>query len=823
MQAFLGVLIWLVASMGWCTTVDDSTVSMTIGGSLQYIRDETGDQTFPHIEALPDTAWNALDKTSANFGFDVMPYWFRGQINNQSSLPRSLLLEIPNPLLDHVDVYIVQLDVTQHISMGDSLPFSARPINHYNYVIPLELTANGAATIYLRVQTESSMQVPLRLWDRAQFFELQQPALMGQGLYFGVMLVMVIYNFFIFLAVRHRSYIYYTGYVLGMAVFISALQGIGFQYLWPAWPELNPHILAFSAMFFVYCAIGFMISLLQLQTTCPHHFKVFRLLQTFSILFLIAALFLPNRITIQPVVIICLLTAIGGLTAGIVTLAKGVRAARYYVMAYTWLLLACFIVALGKFGLISPNWLTQYAIEICSVFEVVMLSFALADRINVERQQKFVAQRQALENEKLARVEQERYLQLRYSAQLEELKAQQALLEAKAESRAKSEFLATMSHEIRTPMNGVLGMTELLQDTHLDSQQKQYLDVIDRSGKALLNIINDILDYSKITAGKMQLELIACDLEALCNECITLFAVIADRKQLTLQCQLAPDVPRNIFTDPTRLRQILLNLLGNAFKFTHHGGVQLRVENVSPPQHASQQLLLKFVVQDTGIGIAPDARSKLFQPFTQADSTTTREYGGTGLGLSIAQRLVELMGGNIDVTSHVDAGSTFWFTLPCTPASAESPEMARSVSPALPLTNKKVLVVEDNAVNQLVIANMLGKLGVQFDFANNGAIAVQRFEQHHDQYHMILMDCEMPVMDGYQAAQQIRQLESQNTWPRTPIIALTAHVLREHRQRTQAVGMDAHIGKPLNLKALTETLTRFIQPTWLANQDSHPN
>ncbi|MBI1814214.1 MAG: PAS domain S-box protein [Deltaproteobacteria bacterium] len=383
---------------------------------------------------------------------------------------------------------------------------------------------------------------------------------------------------------------------------------------------------------------------------------------------------------------------------------------------------------------------------------------------------------------------------------------------AEVANRAKSQFLATVSHEIRSPMNAVIGWAGLLLESPLQPEQQEYAQGIRRAGDALLAIINDVLDFSKIEAGKLALEITDFDLRQAIDEVVDLVLAPAQRKGLQLASLIYHDVPPLLRGDPGRLRQILVNLLGNAVKFTERGEVMLRVK-LAETQGASTTL--RFEVADTGIGIAPEARARLFEAFSQADMSTTREYGGTGLGLAISKRLTELMQGEIGVESQGGVGSTFWFTA----RFQTQPRLAAaSTHPATPSepavgtaacygVQPRILVAEDNALNQHITVRMLEKLGYRVDVAANGIEALRALERAA--YVAVLMDCQMPELDGFEATARIRAQE-QSTGQRIPIIAVTTGALPGDRERCLAAGMDDHVPKPVTRDQLAAALQRSI-------------
>lgn len=863
-----------------------SSPELTIGQGVEFIEDASLGLDIK--AALSSNQWQVNHGHTLNFGYTRSAYWFRFSVANRSdsNLPR--LLEIAYPVIDHIDFYrLSNGTIQEHLKLGDKQPFHERPIQFKNFLIPIDFPPNHSTEILLRIETQNSMQVPLVLWERDAFFEEVQRDMMAMFVYYGTLLVLALYNFFIYLSTKEKNFLYYVAFVLCSLVFTYSLNGYAFQYLWPQGLWWNDHVQAMSLAGMLLFGLCFSRLLLGIPQSNPYIDKVIMAAIFYCGVLVLLQVFMDYHFAIQSSILTAVVVCSSIYLLSIYRWRKGVGSATFFLLGWTFLIFGGLLLALNKNNLVPRNIFTEYAMQFGSAFEALFLSFAVADRLNAERREKEAALAKSIQAESLA--------------------------------TAKSEFLANMSHEIRTPINGVLGMAKLLSFTNLDKQQTNYLSSIESAGETLIGIINDILDYSKIEAGKLDIEQVEFNLVDLLDDCITAFTMTVNHKPLELYLDLDVGVPEFIISDPIRVRQILMNLLSNAIKFTERGEIVVRVHRQVDGDHQ----YLFFSVRDTGIGLSNEQQNKLFQKFTQAESSTSRRFGGTGLGLHICRSLSLSLGGGINVESEEGKGSIFTFyvqdfrndnfleganyakqinsltekhfavdlknqgfkktlvslceawgmqqvilnsedslnqvdllivdqpkyrqadfnfsknqkvILLTSPGDEVNHPQIRCINkplaigvlkeellasdqttkiqkerdhnPQLSLQGMRFLVAEDNEINKMVIKGILKRFAAEVDLAENGEVALALFRDRGETYDAILMDCEMPKMDGYQATKRIRELEKTLNRHRIPIIALTAHALPEYRERVIQCGMDELISKPVKIEKLIDIFSQ---------------
>ena len=709
------------------------------------------------------------------------------------------VLYIDYPLLDDVFLFEKTEDsdeVKLLFKTGDSLPQSSKPILHRAFVFPVVVDAGEESTFYFVAQSIDTLQFPINIFTKLSFEKHAQVESYVLGMYFGSLLIMAIFVLLLYSNFRDPSLIYMTGYLVLLAGVSGSVNGTLGLLVFPDYPLLTKEIRIFCLGISMAFTLMFGIEYLEMKKNIPLLYRIYKVLAITCVFLPIVNLVVPFHYMIQITLFFCLLIGVGVISSCVIMLRRRYLPAIYYSVAWFGFVFGAALNVGRAFSLLPNNMFTEYVFQIGSLSSIVCLALGIATKFNMDRTN-------SIRLEKVASEEKESRLQAQLVAQEEKHKSEKA----ESEAKAKGDFLANMSHEIRTPMNGVLGIAQLLKDTSLNAVQRNFVSTIESSGKTLLGILNDILDYSKIESGKFDIETIPVKPAEVISNAVNLFRTKADEKEISLSVEIADDVPEVIASDPTRLSQIMLNLTSNAFKFTHQGGVTIRVMTQGDAH-------IRFEVEDSGIGLSEKQQGSLFQSFSQADQTTTRKYGGTGLGLYISKQLSELMGGAIGVKSELGKGSCFWFSvlkneLILNDTFLESQSRAETDAELSKedYSILNVLVAEDNAVNQVVIRGYLGKLGIVPVIAENGAVCLGQLMESPEAFNCILMDCEMPEMDGYDATEKIREMDH---FANLAIIGLSGNALPEQEKKALDAGMNAYIRKPVDFSELKQELSAVV-------------
>ncbi len=788
MRYLLTLLVALFPVLAGAVVLDEHARELPLGREFFVFEDVRGGATIEEVSASALAAsFRAHDRAVLNAGYSRSAFWLRLDLEYRPQRARGQrlwLLELAYPPLDHVDLYVEdgqgQFRLAQRT--GDALPFGSRQIRQNNYLFDLKLQPNQPRRVYLRLQTQGSLQAPLTLWAPSAYIEAQPTRLYVLGIIYGVLLVMLIYNLFIFLSVRDRSYLYYILYIASFGLYQISVNGAGVQYFWPDNPwwanAATPFLIGASGLF----GCQFARSFLHTAEHSPWVDRSLLLLMAWGGLVMLLALTADYALALRLGTLLALAFTLVIFTAGVLAWWRGMVVARYFIIAWSAFLVGGLVNTLMVLGYLPNMFLTMYASQIGSALEVALLSLALADRINAMKE--------------------ERTRILKDSARRLE-----ALNQQLAESnRLKDDFLATVTHELRTPMNGVIGSLELMQTLELDAEAAQYQRTAARSARDMMAMVGDILLLTELQAGKLYPRSEMFSLRALVDNLHAQYAPRAQEKGLSFIAELDEKLPDAVEGDAGKLTQSLACLLDNAIKFTAKGGVRLCLKR---GEDGGQGLLLRFEVIDSGEGFGEAQEPSLYQPFRQLDSSMTRRHGGLGVGLAIARQLVELLGGRLSHASRPGQGSRFIIELslglPLHKAGVPLPP-GRASGPARRRPDQcSVLIVEDNPINQLVTRGMLLKLGYRVRTADNGAEALERLRA--EPVDAVLLDCQMPVMDGFATCRALRGLPE---YAQLPVLAITAHNHSGDRERCLAAGMSDHLAKPVKFEALQVLLHHWV-------------
>lgn len=772
---FFTLLIAISNSSTAKIVIDNHQQSHTVGKSLWYLADENSEYQISDIIAgKHDAQFEQSHEDALNFGFTDTAYWIKLDISFDKDLSENKhwILEVSYPLLDSITFYRQDGSTYSKHMSGDSIPFSERAIEYPNPVFHISNMPGEQVTHYLRVKSSSSLQVPMQLWSSDSFAENTGKKLLVLGGFYGIMLVMILYNFFIFISIRNAAYLYYILYISAFTLFLASFNGLAFQYLWPDSPRWGNISVPFFISVSGFGATLFTRKFLNTPNTTPFLDKILLAIFILSIASIITSITLEYKVAIRIAVLVALSFGITVLIVGSLCLIRGLRIARFFLLAWATLLVGIIIHALVSLGLLPTQFITLHADQIGAVIEVILLSFALADRINSFRIEKELFQREAM-----------------------------SVL--KQNNKAKDEFLATISHELRTPMNGIMNAMQLIRYTSLNKEQDGLVHIASQSSGNMLTLIDNILGFTEAQAGSLRLREEPFFVRELLNVLHARFQPVCKDKSIDFSINIENGIPDCLVGDEDKLQKLLGYFLDNSVKFTESGTIQLNIA-LNPTADNDDFKWVQFDIVDTGIGIEEEDKKNIFEVFQQADGSFTRQYGGLGIGLSVAKQVSTLMGGTIKFESVLGKGTQVALTIPMQEG-VSTPRPIPTESSLLP-ENTRILIVEDNHTNQIILKKMVETQGYQTKIAENGQVALETINEYSP--HIILMDCQMPIMDGFTATQHIRQLAKPAC--DIPIIAVTANVMTGDKQRCLEAGMDDYIKKPTNKNELKNRIEQWL-------------
>ena len=642
MRYLLIVLLGMLPVLAGAVDFDEATRHLPLGKVMQVYEDPDGSSSIAQVSA-PDFAryFRPHPDEVLNAGYSTSVFWLKVELRPVAApgaAPRQWLLELAYPPLDHLELYLADGNGGYRLAQrtGDALPYDSRQVRQSNYLFELQLPPGQVTTAYLRLHSQGSVQAPLALWAPEAYIEAQPTRLYVLGMIYGVLLVMLVYNLFIYLSVRDVSYLYYILYIASFGLYQVSVNGAGVAYFWPDSPwwanAATPLSIGAAALF----ACQFARHFLQLGSISRGFDRLLQLLMLGGVAVMVLAVSMTYGVALRMATLLALLFTVSVFSAGLYAWWRGLRLARWFIIAWTAFLLGGLVNTLMVLGYLPNVFITMYASQLGSALEVALLSLALADRINILREQQAQALRET-------------------GRTLEQLNLQLA-----RSNRLKDEFLASVTHELRTPMNGVIGSLELMHTLPMEGEMAQYHRTAVGSAQGMMDMVDAILTLSELQAGRLRVQPAPFSLRTLLQSLRAGYAGQALAKGLYLSLDIPADLPDGLLGDGPKLARCLGCLVDNGLKFTHQGGVviQVRGRRVGPDDMA-----LTFTVSDSGIGFDDLDQATLYQRFFQVDGSMTRRYGGLGIGLSICRQMGELLGARLAHESTRGLGSRFELSL----------------------------------------------------------------------------------------------------------------------------------------------------------------
>lgn len=869
--------------------------------------------------SLPLSQWQAPEPGTPNFGYTRDTYWFKVtlRVADPAQAGRYYYV-IDYPVLDHIDFYLVSDGVVEsRYTTGDTYPYRQRPVESNKFVFPVALDSGAEKTIYVRLKTQGTMQLPARLLTEKAYYADEFSFYMLQGLFVGVIGIMLFYNMSLWYVFRTRDYMFYVLYGMSMLVVQLTMLGLTFQYLWPTATWWNNAVIPFSIVCTMACLLLFTNSFLSISR---HRAGTSRVIHGYCALlaaFALASFLMPYELAIRVAIVSVIPGLLLALGAAIAALGYNAKLARLYLVSWVGVLTGSASLALTKFGLLPTNIFTTNSWQIGAGLEITLLSFALSSKIKAVTDAKITAEKKAkkatamiarhleqfktiynnsieglfkidLENQKLIynnsfaklnglekgigesqdqdliaelierlklnqcsvadkngstrRNEEQvvhqtgnrdvwfaikrRFLEndngeiiaiegsiVDISDRKLKEKAEVKLVESlKKADKIKNEFLSTISHELLTPLNGLNGHVQLL---GLQLQNNEHLQGMEQSAAEMQLLINRILNFSQLQAGRLMVEPSRFSLRSMLDPLIARYRTVCQAQSLAFDVTIEEPANTLFTADAGKLYQVLDELLANAVKFTQAGKVRLSVTctplAVRKQEGGDDRMTVHFSVVDTGIGIREEDRDRIFALFQQVDGSFARNYGGVGLGLYLSKSLTGLLGGELTLASVEGQGSCFGLTLDMKTEASVTTLASLGKQPQLSANNEsdktvRLLVVEDNSVNQTIMKGMLKSLGYHCQIADNGQVALDMMADQA--FDLVFMDCQMPVKDGFETTRLIRACPGPNQ--RIPIIAVTANAMSGDRERCLTAGMNDFLQKPVKRDGIRQALAQWL-------------
>ncbi len=767
------LLITCLFSLGLAAQTTVFNPQYSKGKLYEYAEFTQSNVDFNQLYKDKSITFSPLESDNHSVGFTSDAYWVRFKLENSDDEIQTYYLETARPITDIAELFQIKDNVMQSFKSGDQIPFDERQVQHRSSVFKIELPKQSTQEFYLYLKSDGeTINIPLNLYDEASFWKVNYNQQLFLGLFYGLLFLAGIIYLFFYTGLKEKSFIYYGFYVFSIALMQASLDGLIFQYVFPNGGFLNDRAVLITAL----------LSNIFLLKYCEHFLNVDKKLQSFNKMFkaiyiVIGLLFVMVFVSPKTLELTYPLSNLNGLISLILILTtvavmryKRISIDPYFSIGIFFLVIGLLGFVMNNLSLLPNNFYTLNSAKFGSGFEVIFLSLSMTNLIRKLRLEKENSQAEALQ------------------------KSQEI-------SQLKTYFMSNMSHELRTPINAIMGIAEAQLSSQSDESQRKQFEIIKNASLSLLSNVNDILDFEKIEKNELKLKTEKFNPSIALNQICNNWRNEAKNKGLYFKFEMDYKIPTMVEGDYERFIQIINNVLSNAVKFTNSGGITFKLHCTAQP---NDQYRFSFNVLDTGVGMKPEIKKHIFDSFNQMSLNHKRQFGGIGLGLTIVRHLVELFEGKISIESIEGNGTEVFIDLPIKAVAKAKENTLKNDEQSI---NKPlhVLVVEDNLLNQMVMRKLLSSSSnISFAVVNNGNEALDALKK--DVYDIVLMDLQMPVMDGYEATKIIRSGELGKVICEIPIIAVTADAMQETRQKVLDIGMNDYMTKPVNKELLFEKI-----------------